>query len=256
MTTRAGFLAISALLALPGPGAGQESPALDGGSRVSYGVETDFASRYVFRGIAYSPGPVNQSSASLTLAGLTLYAWGNVLLEPDTQQETLSELDFGASYSHSWRTLTLEGGLDGYVFRYRPDALKPTPSTVETFLRLSHSIGATSVYTKQTVDVLGYRGAYYGEAGIAHERALSRRVTLAAGVGISWASAAYNQTYMGVPVSALNVLSFEASLAHASTDRLTLKPHVEVSYVCDRRLRARLASGLLVSVGMTATMGR
>lgn len=256
MTRHAGLLAIALLLILHGRVNAQETAASDDGSGAGYGIETDFNSRYVFRGIAYSLGPVNQSSASITLSGLTLYAWGNVLLAPDTQQETVSELDFGASYARSWSTLTVEGGLDGYVYRYRPDALHPTPSTAEAFVRLSRAVGPTRVFTKQIVDVLGYRGAYYGEAGISVEQAMPRRTTLAAAVGLGWGSAAFNRAYVGIQCSALNLLTIEASLAHASTEQLTLKPHVEVSYVCDPRLRQRLASGLLVSVGLTASFGR
>jgi hypothetical protein len=254
--TRASLLAIAAVLTVPPDGNGQEPGATGGSSGIAYGIETNLASRYVFRGIAYSPGPVNQSSASVTIASLTVYAWGNVLLEPDSQQETLSELDFGASYARTWKTLTLEGAVDGYVYRYRPDALRPTPSTAEASLKLTRGIGGASVFTKQLVDVVGYPGAYYGEAGIGHERSVSRRTTLAAAVGLGWGSAEYNRAYTGVSVAALNLVSFEASIAHASTDRLTLTPHVEVSYICDPRLRQRLGTGLLVSAGLTAKMGR
>jgi len=76
--------------------------------KATYGFETDFNSRYVFRGFAYSQGAVNQSTAWVTISGFTFYTWGNFMLNRERQQRELSEIDFGASYKREWKKLTVE----------------------------------------------------------------------------------------------------------------------------------------------------
>jgi hypothetical protein len=221
----------------------------------SFEIETTLRSRYVFRGVPMSPGPVTQFAASTTAPGLTLYAWGNVLLRGTTPQPALSELNFGLSYERFWKALKVEPALDGYVYRYRTGALATSPSTAEISVKVSHTLGASNLFTRQIVDVVAYQGAYYGEAGISRDLALSGSTALAAELSVGWGSAAYNRAF-GVPSPALNVVAFEASLVRGSPRRLSLEPHVAISHLCDGRLRRRIASGLLVSVGATAKLGR
>ena len=74
-------------------------------SKIAYGVETDFNARYVFRGLAYSQGPVKQTSVWVTVAGFTAYAWGNFVLNRAPQRGEFNELDFGLSYQREWKRL-------------------------------------------------------------------------------------------------------------------------------------------------------
>jgi hypothetical protein len=60
---------------------------------VNYGIESNVSARYVFRGVAYSPGPVSQYTAWVEVAGFTFYGWGNLLL----QQNLPDVANFGIS---------------------------------------------------------------------------------------------------------------------------------------------------------------
>jgi hypothetical protein len=215
---------------------------------VAYGLETDFSSRYVFRGIPYSQGPVTQSMAWTELSGLTVYGWGNLVLSPAPLQESLDEIDLGVSYARQVGRLLLEPALDVYLYRGPPPF--SVPSTGEASLRLSHPVGPTRVFTKQVLDVGRYPGAYFGEAGLSAEHGLGRSVTVGAALSVGWASGRFNQAYFKVPKPALNLVAAEVALTWAPSDRVHLRPHLELTRIPDGELSSGLESPHTVSFGL------
>lgn len=243
---------IVALLILPhlhNSGWAQEAKVDEGGpAKIAIGVETDFNARYVFRGLAYSQGPVKQTSVWVTVAGFTAYAWGNFVLGQEPQRGEFNELDFGFSYQREWKRLRVEPGLDFY--RYRPLAPDQSPPTGEASIKLSYPAGPLRIFTKQTLDIGSYRGAYFGEAGVSYERTLSRKTTMAASGGGGWASAKFNAAYIGVSKRAFNLVGAELSLTYAPSRRYYLRPHVEFTRIMDRRLGAYLSSPTIGNFGL------
>ena len=74
-------IALLILLHCPGSAPAQDVEQTETSSpTVTYGFETDFNRLYVHRGLAFSQGPVNQSTAWVTISGLTFYSWGNLVL--------------------------------------------------------------------------------------------------------------------------------------------------------------------------------
>jgi uncharacterized protein (TIGR02001 family) len=69
-----------------------------------------FMSRYMWRGIRLSDGPVYQASVTTTAKGFFLNVWGNV----DFNQKKLNETDLTISYSREIGKLTFESGLIHY----------------------------------------------------------------------------------------------------------------------------------------------
>lgn len=216
--------------------------------KIAYGVETDFNARYVFRGLAYSPGPVKQTSVWVTVAGFTAYAWGNFVLHREPQRGEFNELDFGLSYQREWKRLRVEPALDFY--RYRSLAPDQSPPTGEASVKLSVPVGPLRVFTKQIFDVGSYRGAYFGEAGVSHERTLNRKTTVAASLSGAWASAKFNAAYAGIPKRAFNLIGAEASLTYAPNHRFYLRPHFEFTRIADRQLRRRLNLLMIGNFGL------
>jgi hypothetical protein len=103
------IIALLILLHIPGSVCAQEVKVDEAESdRVIFGFKTDFNSRYVFRGFAYSQGPVKQSTAWAKASGFTFYAWSNVMLKGEPRQEAFSEADFGVSYAREWKRLIVE----------------------------------------------------------------------------------------------------------------------------------------------------
>jgi hypothetical protein len=215
---------------------------------VAYGVESDFNARYVFRGLAYSRGSVGQSRAWLEASRLTLYGWTNLVLDPQPSQESLDEVDFGVSYAHPAKGLLLEPALDVFVYRGPPPF--SLPSTAEASLRVSRPLGPARAYVKQTIDLRSYRGAYFGEAGLVSSHALGRDVTLAATLSVGWASARFNQAYLGVAKRAVNVAAAELALSYAPSERFQLRPHVALTRVPDRQLSGALAEPRIFNFGL------
>jgi hypothetical protein len=239
---RGGRLAamLGATLSLGGPGRVTAD--------VAYGVESDFNARYVFRGLAYSRGPVGQSRAWLEASRLTLYAWTNLVLDPRHPLERLDEIDCGASFAQPVEGWLLEPAVD--VFAYRGPSIVTPPSTVEASLRVSRSLGPVRMFVRQTLDVRSYPGAYFGEAGFASSRALSRRTAVAATVSLGWASARFNEAYVGVAKGAANLVAAEVALSYAPSERFQLRPHLALTRVLDRELRGALAEPGILNFGL------
>ena len=143
---------------------GQVSPAgAEQNRRLSYGLEADFNSGYVWRGIAFSNQPMMQPSVWVERSGLTLTAWRNFVLGREPSVAHLRVTDLNLAYSRGWKKLTIEPSLDAFL-NQRPPGVQD-PNTMEGSLRLSYPAGPLRVFTAHSVDVLAYQGAYFGEAG-------------------------------------------------------------------------------------------
>lgn len=253
---RALVLAVSLLHAHPPAFAQQAPPGETGGaqapSSLEAGVETDARSRYVFRGLVYSEGPVTQSMAWLSVDGLYLYAWSNVALPVAAGARRLDEVDLGASYAFERGDLTVEPALDLYL--YRPP--EPTsedvadPHTAEVSVKVSYAIGGATLFTRHVVDAGSYRGAYFGELGSTYERAISPRTDIGVSVQLGWASARFNREYLGVVRPGLGLVEAGVSLTRKLGRHFYVKPHLEVTTVPDGGLRAHIANPTVRRAGL------
>lgn len=244
------------LLLVAGTARGQsgEDGAEGTESGTAYGVELDARSRYVFRAFPMTEGGVTQITAWLTSGGFSFYAFGNCLLEGELLPRGLSETDFGAAYEHRWKNLVLKPELASYIF-HTPTELE-APPTLESALTAVYSAGAVDLFTKQVVDVGSLRGAYYGEAGLSHERWLGEPLALAATVSGGWASARYNQMLFGLDRPAMDHVTLEISLTWSPGESLYLRPHVEVSRLLDRELRRHMGTSTVAAFGLAVGFER
>lgn len=221
-------------------------------SSLEAGLETDASSRYVFRGLVYSEGPVTQSTAWLSLGGLSLYAWSNVALPAPAGARRLDEVDLGASYSFGQGDLTVEPALDIYLYRppERESGDGADPHTAELSVRVSYTIDGATLFTRQIVDAASYRGAYFGELGATYERALSPGWDVAASVRMGWASARFNREYLGVVKPAVGLIEARVSLTRMLGRHFYVKPHLEITTVPDGELRASIVHPTVRRVGL------
>ena len=83
---------------------------------LTVGLEADFASRYVWRGIALSDGPVLQPSAWVSFAGLTLTPWANIAFSDGSAPAGLNELDLTLDYSRDVFDLTVNPSFSVYLY--------------------------------------------------------------------------------------------------------------------------------------------
>lgn len=227
----------------------ESSSATDAGA--AYGFESNVSARYVFRGVAYSPGPVSQYTGWVEVGGFTIYGWGNLLLEGDPRQQSISEVDFGASYALELGRLTLEPGFDGYVYRLANPL--SSPPTAETSIRVTCALGPVDVFTKQILDVGSLRGAYFGEAGLDLEQALDRgrKAVMSGSLTLGWASGRFNQGYIGVAEPGLDYAGLGLALTYSPSARFYLKSHIMFTRVLDGQLRLHVSSPDVANFGIS-----
>jgi hypothetical protein len=201
--------------------------------------EIDTRSRYVFRGIALSEGFVLQPTLSLAKRGYTFSIFGNINASrksgPLEGPRQLNEIDYTLSKSFQKGKITIEPGIVYYDY--------PTSTfdeTGELTLSLSRPVGKATLFLNNNLDVLEYKGAYFGEFGVSHESALSNRTTGEVTVSLGFANRKFNRANIGPNRNALNVLGWGASLTYQINSKMYLRPHLNYTRILNSELRAAL----------------
>jgi len=214
----------------------------------TYGAEMDFNSRYVWRGLLLDDGPVGEPSAWISAFGFTLTAYSNVAMTSASGDAGLRATGLTLTYDRDWEKLKVEAALDGYMGRQSSDI--ESQNTMEGSLKLSYPAGPLRVFTTHAFDVLAYRGSYFGEAGMEYGRQVTKNTEFTIAVRSGWASAKFNDVYIGVNKSAFNLVGVEGSGTYYLGSRMYFRPHIEFSSITDRRLRSQLAPANIVNFGL------
>src|SRR5215470_5973396 len=179
-------------------------------STFTYGAEMDFNSGYVWRGLLLEEGRVGQPSAWISASGFTLTAYSNVAMTSASGGAGLKATGLTLTYDRDWEKLKLETALDAYMGQQSPDF--ESRNTMEGSLKLSYPVGPLRIFTTHAFDVLAYRGSYFGEAGLEYERPVRKNTELTVSFRSGWASAKFNDVYIGDDKSAFNYVGVEGSL--------------------------------------------
>lgn len=210
------------------------------------GLEADFVSRYVWRGLALSDGPAFQPSVWVSFAGFTLTPWANVALHEDSARAGLNELDLTLDYSRDVFNLTVDPSFSVYTYPNQTDAAP----TGELAVALSYPVGPISIFTNHSVDVIATPGAYFGDAGLSFEHEFAHDLCVDASARVGWASARFNDANLGVNRAALNMGGADLALSWSPGGWFYLRPHAALSVLLDPALRAAVTSPLLVTGGL------
>jgi hypothetical protein len=213
---------------------------------LSFGAELDGNSRYVWRGLAFSEGPVLQPSAWVSLAGFTLTPWANFAFREDDAPAGFNELDFTLDYSRDVSDLTVNPSFSIYLYPNQSDA----PPTGELALALSYPVGPVSIFTDHSIDLIAAPGAYFGDAGLSFETELVPSLTLEASAYAGWGSARFNDVNVDVNRAALNVGGADFALTWSPGGRFYLRPHVAFSSLLDAGLREATERPFNVTAGL------
>ena len=230
--------------------AGPETPAqlTDKESTFTYGAEMEFNSRYVWRGLLLDDGPVGQPSAWVSAFGFTLTAWSNVAMTNTSGGSGLLSGGLTMAYNRDWEKLKIEAAIEAYTGQQAPDI--EAQNTMESSLKLSYPAGPLRIFTTHAFDVLAYRGSYFGEAGLEYAKQITKSTEFTISVRSGWASAKFNDVYIGVNKSAFNFVAPRRTLTYYLGRRMYFRPHVEFSSITDRILREQLAPANIVSFGL------
>ena len=152
------------------------------------------------------------------------------------------------AYNRDWEKLKIEAAIEAYTGQQAPDI--EAQNTMESSLKLSYPAGPLRIFTTHAFDVLAYRGSYFGEAGLEYAKQITKSTEFTISVRSGWASAKFNDVYIGVNKSAFNFVGVEGSLTYYLGRRMYFRPHVEFSSITDRILREQLAPANIVSFGL------
>ena len=220
----------------------------DARASFTYGVDMDFSSGYAWRGLLLDDGPVVLPSAWISAFGFTLTAWSNVALTSTSGGAGLKTGGLLLTYDRDWEKLRMEAALDANLGRQPSDI--GSRNTMEGSLMLSYPAGPLRIFTTQAFDIWAYRGSYFGEAGLAYEKQVTKSTEFATSIRSGWASAKFNDVYIGVNKSAFNYVGIEGSLTYNLGRRVYFQPHIEFSSITDRRLREQLSPANIANFGI------
>ncbi len=186
---------LSLILFAPRAAAAQEADQQECDKAVSFGAEADFNRSYIWRGMRFNEGFLVQPSAWVSSYGLTFTTWANVVVsDKDPLVQTgLNEMDLILEYSVTARSLEL---VPSFTYYHYPE--DQSFNTGELALRAILPIGPVSLCTDQIVDVMDYRGAYFGDLGIEYEREIIPGLSFSSCAYLRWASSKFNLNYIGL----------------------------------------------------------
>jgi hypothetical protein len=210
------------------------------------GGELDLDSRYLWRGLPLSRGPVFQPSAWISIFGFTAAVWSNVLLRDEPPSRRISSVVPSLSYAYVFRRLRLEPGIA--LFWSRDDL--PQVTTVEASAKVSLGIGSFRLQTAHHVDVQAHPGAYFGSFGPQYEPTFGR-LGLRIFVNVGWATAAFNCAYWDVDQAAFDVVEGGVELRYALSAVLYASAHAEASTLLAPVLRSEADEPTVGNAGVT-----
>ncbi len=220
--------------------------AIPARSQLSGGMELDFNSRYTWRGMVYSSGPVLQPDVWISWNNFTLSGWNNADLTHEPQQATFNSASGSLDYSFALGKFQINPMVEYWADRQvRGVVDKPTG---EVSVNISHPLGPLIIYLLQAVDVFQYRGAWYGETG-ASRQFHWKRLTPETSISLGAANRNYLQTYAGVPKAAFVEAGPKVEVKVQLSRHYYLRPHVEWTYLLNNQVRRMVQPASLWSIG-------
>lgn len=204
----------------------------------SAGVETDFTSRYTWRGMAYSSGAAAQPYGWLTVGDFTVSLWGNANLDRERPSgSAFNGGDVMVGWSRNFGRWRLEPAFEFWFDRPVEGVLDP--ATGELSVRASYKLGLVRLFAAQAVDSVRFRGAYYGEAG-PNFMASRKGLDFDASLRQAWASEKFNRIYAGVERRGSTFVGADGSITHRFRQRIYLRAHSEITWMTDAAIRRSL----------------
>ena len=245
--------------AAPGAGKSDASPALDGteltgsagvdlGERDSIGVELDVNSRFLYRGLALSEGPVVQPSVWAKRWGFTGAVVANVLLNDEPPLRRVTHVTPALTWAHTWGALTVEPGV---LYYYSSNTGDGPQTTAEVALDVAYAVGdGFRIALTNHVDVRTIAGAYYATLGPEYEYAdEDAGWTIRTGLGLAFANAKLNEEYFGVARSAFDLVEARLAVQHDLSDVFYFVLHTEATLLLPSSLRSQVVAATLVNGG-------
>lgn len=228
------WMATSALICQP----------LMAAEKITFGLSTDYYSKYIWRGQNIDDRSVLQPSVSVSTYGFTGSIWGNLDLtnQNDTSGE-FSEFDFSLDYSGTIPGIDWLGFSVGTIYyRFPNTAFEPT---TEIYGGLSLPNVPLAPYFKWYRDVDEINGSYF-QFGLGHTFEKVVKVNdncycgLQLGASSGWGNSTYNKGYFGVNNGKFNDITLTAGFP-VCIGSWTIRPNINYSTMLSDSIRAATA---------------
>jgi hypothetical protein len=239
-------LVLAVILGAAAAGFGQEEEK-SASKGWTYGVESDFNSKYIWRSLAFSEAAVWQPSAFVGYAGLTFEVWNNFVLGKEPNRHQFNEIDYRLSYKYEIGDFTIAPAFTVYSYPNQDKVL--SPRTGEAEFQIAYAMGDFTLETTHFFDVKANTGGYVGEVGLQFEKAAGEGLTVAAAARLLFANAKFNSYYVQAGLSGgINSLVLEAGVTYTFGGGFYVRPHLEFNTVLDSSLRAAIGVSSRVSL--------
>ena len=208
----------------------------DSAALVSYGLETAFRSGHSDRGFLISDRAVFQPDGWVSLRGTELSLWSNFAIADATDGTRPEIVEAELTHTFKWKSLSI--GPSGRTYFFQDHVSRSSGRSVEAWLYVSNRLGPFTLFTNHSVDLLDYRGGYFGEAGIEAEGKLFPGLAIGGSLGGGWANRRFNEYWAGVAKSAFDRVMAETWVTLYLAPHFYVGPHVEFSSIVDRDVRA------------------
>lgn len=230
------------------PGKGENVFANDKNNRVELMLNTDYNSRYVWRGYTFSTGSVFQPSVNASYKNININIWGNIDFTGQYTQK-LNEVDYAVSYKIERNNFSIEPVLQFYTY---PEN-EVGPYTGELTLRTAFYKGNFTISSSGNIDIKEYKGAFYADIFAGYDLSFNKNNSIALAAGIGFGNGRFNEGYGGLNKTALNALFFNIS-SSSTYGKFELKPRVEFSKILDEQLIESSGVNSVLNAGLTATL--
>jgi hypothetical protein len=213
----------------------------------TYGLESDFNSKYIWRSLAFSEGAVWQPSAWVSYGGLTFEVWSNFVLNKEPFRHQFNEIDYRLSYEFEAGGFTIKPAVT--LFTYPNQDQDFSPTTAEAEIQVAYALGDFTLETTHFLDFKANSGGYVGEVGVEYEKEAGENLTVAAAARLTFANGKFNSYYIQDNLSgAFNALVLEAGLTYTFGAGFYVRPHLEFNTILDSGLRAAIGVSDWVSL--------
>ncbi len=215
------------------------------GNQFSIGAAFDLNSRYVWRGLAFSDGPVFQPSLWWGISPVMISIWGNYVIGNEQYRGQFNEIDYSIQTEHSLGSLGVVGNINYYTYPHQ----YASPATGEAELILSHSLGSFEMSLTNSLDFIEYPGAYFVSLGLGAPHYICDNEFYHE-FSFGWSSAKFNEVYIGANKSSLLLINYSASSQFDCRD-FVFVPLLNLSYLPAKRFHDFVDNPVLATIGIS-----
>lgn len=201
-----------------------EDPSIDSACAINWGLEADFNTKYLWRGITYNDGLVIQPYLWASFRNFSAGIWSSQTAWDRHNSVRRPEFDLVLTYLYSIGKFEIDHTAMLYYYVGQEDA----PPTGEFFTGIGYPVGNFKLVSSFTVDFLTYAGAFYVEHGIEYEKEAGQHLVFSGSVMAGWASAKFNDTYLGINKTTANLVSATIGVTYTPAGAVYFNPHLQI----------------------------